>query len=604
MLNSCSLRQLPVEEILQKRKRLKRELLGAAPLQDVRIAVLGGSTANEAIDLLEVLLLADGFNPVFQQSEYNRYYEDAVLEPEKILAFRPDIVYVHTHWNNIRQFPPVGATEEQAASVLSSELARYDSIWTSIHEVVGCQVIQNNFEHPPFPVLGNLDSAAAGGKARFVYEMNLKFANAAQANRRLLIQDLNALAAGVGLDRWFDWERWYSYKILTTPEGSFAIARSLAAMIGAMLGRARKCLVLDLDNTLWGGVIGDDGVDKIQIGRETAVAEAYTAFQEYCLALRERGILLAVCSKNDPGIARSGFSHPDTVLKLEHFSSFQANWQPKHENIEVIARELNLGLESLVFVDDNPAERKIVAAQLPAVTVPDIGGEVARFPAILQAGRYFEAVNLSKEDLARAASYAANAERTTRAATYKDYGEYLDSLDMSAEIEPFQSVYLERIVQLINKTNQFNLTTRRYTSAEVEAIASGPNYIALYGKLKDTFGDNGLVSVIIGRREAADLHLDLWIMSCRVLKRDMEIAMLDTLVAHARAAGVERITGVYLRTPKNAMVEDFYGKSGFTPVSSADDGSRSVWSLPVAGYSPGNKHIRLGHTQTGAATDG
>jgi FkbH-like protein len=585
---------LPAEEILQKRKRLKRELLESPRLQEVRIAVLGGTTTNEVVDLLEVLLLADGFKPVFQPSEYNKYYEDAVLEPGKIAEFRPDIVYVHTHWNNIRNFPPVGATEEQAASLLAAELARYQSMWSSLGEVVGCQIIQNNFEHPPFPILGNLDAVAPGGRTRFIYQLNLEFGKAAQSNRKLLIQDLNALAAALGHDRWFDHDRWFSYKILTTPEGSFAIARSLASMIGCMLGRVKKVLVLDLDNTLWGGVIGDDGLEKIQIGKETAVAEAYTAFQEYCLALRERGVLLAVCSKNHPDTARSGFTHPDTILKLEHFSSFQANWQPKHENIETIARELNLGLDSFVFVDDNPAERAIVAAQLPAVTVPDVGSEVSRFPAILQAGRYFEAVSLSKEDMERAASYAANAERTAREAKFADYGEYLDSLGMTAEIEPFQSVYLERITQLINKTNQFNLTTRRYTSAEVESIARDPNYIALYGKLTDTFGDNGLISVIIGRREGPGLHLDLWIMSCRVLKRDMEIAMLDVLVEQARAAGVSKIIGTYLRTPKNAMVEDHYGKLGFTLESAAEDGSKSVWSLPVATYQPATKHIRIG----------
>lgn len=594
MLTSHALRQLPVEEILQKRKRLKRELLEATRLQDVRIAVLGGTTTNEIVDLLEVLLLADGFKPVFQQSEYNKFYEDAVLEPGKIAEFRPDIVYVHTHWKNITRFPPVGCNEEQSAAMLASELARYQSIWRSIHEVVGCQVIQNNFEHPPFQVLGNLDSVAPGGRTRFICQLNSAFAEAARNNRKLLIQDLNALAAGLGHDRWFDHDRWYSYKILTTPEGSFAIAKSLASMIGSMLGRVKKVLVLDLDNTLWGGVIGDDGLDKIQIGKETAVAEAYTAFQEYCLALRERGVLLAVCSKNNPDTARSGFTHPDTVLKLEHFSSFQANWQPKHENIETIARELNLGLDSFVFVDDNPAERAIVAAQLPAVTVPEVGSEVSHFPAILQAGRYFEAVSLSKEDMERAATYAANAERTAREAKFADYGEYLDSLEMTAEIEPFQPVYLERITQLINKTNQFNLTTRRYTSAEVESIARDPGFIALYGKLTDTFGDNGLISVIIGRREGSDLHLDLWIMSCRVLKRDMEIAMLDVLVERAKAAGIHKIIGTYLRTPKNAMVEDHYGKLGFTLESSAEDGSKSIWSLPVETYQPATKHIRIG----------
>lgn len=223
-----------------------------------------------------------------------------------------------------------------------------------------CQIIQNNFEHPPFPALGNLDSTMPGGHTRFVYELNRAFARAASADLRLLVHDIHAIAARVGLGRWFDWERWFSYKILTSPEASYELASSLASQIGAMRGRARKCLVLDLDNTLWGGVVGDDGVDKLQIGKETALAEAHTAFQRYCLALRDRGVLLAVASKNTDAIARSGFEHPDSVLKLEHFSAFKGNREPKPENIKQIAAELNIGLDSLVFVDDNPAERAIV----------------------------------------------------------------------------------------------------------------------------------------------------------------------------------------------------------------------------------------------------
>lgn len=591
-MDSMDIRHLPVEQILQKRKRLRRELLPNAHVP-VRIAVLGGVTTNEVVDLLELLLLADGFQPVFYQSEYNKYYEDAVLEPEKLRAFQPDIVYVHTHWKNIQQFAPLASSEADFARCLAAELARFRSIWNSIHEVVGCQIIQNNFEHPPLPILGNLDSTSYSGQTRFIYELNLEFAKVAQSSRNLLLQDLSALAAHVGQAQWFDWGRWYSYKILTTPEASLIIARSLASMIGAMLGRVKKCLVLDLDNTLWGGVIGDDGLDKIQIGKETAVAEAYTAFQNYCLALRERGVLLAVCSKNDPEIAKSGFAHPDSVLKLEHFSSFQANWQPKHENIQIIAQELNLGLDSFVFVDDNPAERAIVAAQLPAVTVPDVGSDVSLFPAILQATRCFEIVNLSKEDLTRAESYAANAARASLTMKFADYGEYLDSLQMTAEIDSFRPIYLDRITQLVNKTNQFNLTTRRYTFAEIEEIANSNDYIALYGKLTDTFGDNGLISVIIGRRQEAALHLDLWIMSCRVLKRDMELAMLDSLVEHAAACGIREILGYYSRTPKNAMVADHYHTLGFSPVSAAEDGSASVWRLEVSSYSPRNTHIQI-----------
>jgi len=586
---------MPVEELLRKRKRLRRELLERPQLQDVRIAVLGGVTTNEVVDLLELLLLEDGFRPEFHQSEYNKYYEDAVHRPEALRAFRPDLVYIHTHWMNIRQFPPVGASDDELQAALSAELSRFQAIWNSIQDNLGSQIIQNNFEPPPLPLLGNLDATAQGGRIRFVNELNVAFAKAANANRKLLIQDINTLAGQLGHAQWHDWDRWYSYKIPTPPEGSFAIALSLASMIGAMLGRARKCLILDLDNTLWGGVIGDDGVDKIQIGKETAVAEAYTAFQTYCLQLRDRGILLAVCSKNNLEIARSGFSHPDSVLKLEHFSAFRANWEPKHENIQSIAGELNLGLDSFVFVDDNPAERSIVAAQLPMMMVPDVGSEVSRYPAILQAHRCFESAGLSQEDRDRPKSYAENAARASLEAKFANYGEYLDSLGMSAEIGNFRPVYLERITQLINKTNQFNLTTRRYTFAEIEEIHKHDGYVALYGRLTDSFGDNGLVSVIIGRREGDDLHLDLWIMSCRVLKRDMELAMLDALVEQAQAKGVERIIGYYARTPKNAMVEDHYPTLGFSP-EGACDGSSSTWALPVRNYSPRNTHIETAST--------
>ena len=300
-----------------------------------------------------------------------------------------------------------------------------------------------------------------------------------------------------------------------------------------------------------------------------------------------------MCSKNNEDTARAGLTHPESVLKPEHFAAFRANWEPKHENIKAIAAELNLGLDSFVFVDDNPAERAIVAGQLPMVAVPDVGDDVTRFAGVLEQGHYFETASLSREDLGRTESYAANAQRTRLEAQFADYGDYLDSLKMTAEIGRFIRLYLDRITQLINKTNQFNLTTRRYTRAEIDHIATHPDYVSLYGKLADTFGDNGVISVIIGRREGRDLHLDLWIMSCRVLKRDMETAMLDSLVEHARQAGIRRILGYYRRTPKNAMVEDHYGTLGFECLSRSEDGSESVWRLLTDAYAPRTKHIRM-----------
>ena len=581
-----------LNELLIKRRGLRRQFLTLHGLKDIRIAILGGTTTNELVDLLEVLLLQSGFRPTFFQTEYGRYYEDAVLQPDEIVAFKPDIAYVHTCSLNIRSFPPPSCTENQLLEYIEAEIARFRAIWRSLGERIGCQIIQNNFELPAQAVLGNLDAVSAGGATRFVSELNRQIAAEAAANPRLLMQDLSVIAARIGMDQWFDPERWFSYKIANTVEGTFAIARSLAALVGAIYGRSRKVLILDLDNTLWGGVIGDDGVDRILIGRETPLAEAYTAFQEYCLQLRNRGILLAVCSKNDEGIAQSGFTHPDSVLSLEHFSAFKANWEPKHENILAIAQELNLGTDSFVFVDDNPAERAIVEAQVPGIAVPDVGNEVAKYPSILDAARHFEPVSLGQEDMVRAQFYEENSQRAKLEQKFANYGEYLDSLEMTAEIDVFNATYMERIAQLTNKTNQFNLTTRRYTLAEIQAAAADSKQVGIYGKLTDRFGENGLISIVLGRLEDTDLHLDLWLMSCRVLKRDMEIAMLDGLVERAQQKGAKRLIGYYFPTAKNGMVADHYEKLGFSPVQ-LDTAIATTWSLDVTNYEPRSRHIKI-----------
>jgi FkbH-like protein len=589
-----SLASLSLSDLLMKRRSLRRSLATRKDLQPIRIAVLGGSTTTELVNLLDLYLLESGFAATFHQSEYGRYHVDAVHDSEALLAFRPDIVCIHTSVGNILGFPPLQASDDHLKQLVTAQVEHCREIWDAIEQKIGCVVIQNNFEFPQVRSLGNMDATSNAGRTHFVLEVNRGLAIAARGRSKVYIQDVCSLAAGVGLEDWFDHRRWFSYKIATTLEGSRTLAISLSAMIRALYGKVRKVLVLDLDNTLWGGVIGDDGVDKIQIGRETPVAEAYTAFQEYCLSLRDRGILLAVCSKNDEDIAKQGFSHPDSVLKLEHIACFKANWDPKPENIVRIAQELNLGADSFVFVDDNPAERAIVEAQVEGIAVPDVGDDVVEFVQRIECGRYFEQVLLSSEDLARSALYAQNLRRDEFQQKFADYGEYLDSLEMCADIGPFKSVYNERIAQLTNKTNQFNLTTRRYTLAEIERIAVSTDHIGLYGKLSDRFGDHGLISVVLGRLERADLHLDLWLMSCRVLKRDMEVAMLDALVEAALASGVQRFLGYYLPTKKNGMVAGFYEGLGFVPHATPDDlpqGS-TAWSLDLTGYVPRNRHIK------------
>lgn len=582
-----------VDYLFRKLKSLRRELSAKEDLQLVRIAVLGGSTTNELVDLWEIFLLASGFRPTFHQAEYGRFYEDAVLDPGVLIAFNPDIVYIHTSCLNVQSVPPVHCSETEFQGYIDADANRYKQIWRSIEQNTSAQIIQNNFEPPPYAILGNLDTVSSGGASRFFLALNTEFARTAAVDSRLLLQDIASLSARTGLTRWFDWDRYFSYKVLTTTDANVAIARSLASMVRAIYGKSSKVLVLDLDNTLWGGIIGDDGIDNIQIGRETPVAEAYTAFQEYCLSLQRRGILLAVCSKNDEEIAKQGFGHPDSVLKLEHFSCFKANWEPKHENILAIAKELNLGVDSFVFVDDNPAERAIVAAQISEIAVPEVGSEVSRFASIIEEGRYFEPVSMSQEDLSRTSLYQSNAARASSEAQFANYGEYLDSLEMQAEIAEFRPLYLDRITQLTNKTNQFNLTTRRYTQSELESVAADPSYLGLYGRLLDRFGDNGLVSILLGRRNGDQLHIDLWLMSCRVLKRDMELAMLDSLASRAKAIGLRVLLGYYIPTKKNAMVADHYEKLGFEQVSVDPDTRATIWKLDISAYTPRNRHIRI-----------
>ena len=366
----------------------------------------------------------------------------------------------------------------------------------------------------------------------------------------------------------------------------------MANIIKAVYGKNKKAFVLDLDNTLWGGIVGDDGVDNLEVGQETSMGQAYSEFQTYLKEHKDMGILLNVCSKNEEENAIAGLNHPDGVLKPEDFIVIKANWEPKSHNIAQIAKELNIGPDALVFVDDNPAEREIVRQQLDMVAVPEVS-TVEHYIHEIDRHGYFEVVSLSKDDLERNKMYKANAERAKIEASFENYSDYLLSLNMNAVIKPFETVYMSRIAQLTNKSNQFNLTTKRYSQAEIEEVAEDSSRITLYGKLEDKFGDNGVVSIVIGRVEEEICHMELWLMSCRVLKRDMEFAMMDTLVHRLKERGVKEIRGYYYPTAKNAMVKNFYELQGFTKISEDADGN-TEWQFVInESYENKNKVIEV-----------
>ena len=574
--------QFPVtaSDLLRKRLSLRKALLAQPDLLSTRIAILGGSTTTEMRNMLELFLLAQGIRPTFYESGYNRYSEDVLFENEDLRNFKPELVLIHTTWRNVSHFPELMEAEAEVEERVQREVARFVSLWERIQSRFGSLIIQNNFDLPVPRPLGNLEASESYGRVHFLMRLNAEFAAYARKHPWLLVNDIHYLSAKLGLDEWHGRTYWYNYHMAVSPSGTVALAHNVAALVKSVFGKSKKCLVLDLDNTLWGGVIGDDGVQNLILGRDHALGAAFLDFQQYVKDLCNRGIILAVCSKNNLEDAKEGFSHPESILKLEDFSAFKANWNPKPDSIREIAAELNIGLDSMVFVDDNPAERALVQGQLPEVASPNVGSDVSRFAEILEAEGYFEVHRLVKDDLNRSAYYTLNAKRNAYQADFSNYGEFLASLQMTAEIAPFTPVYLERITQLINKTNQFNLTTRRYTSAEVKAIARDSDYFTLYGRLSDKFGDNGLVSALIGRVKDETIEINLWLMSCRVLNRELELAMFDALVEHCRARGIRKIVGIYVSSKKNGLVADHYRKLGFISGTQSAEGAQ-LWSYDV-----------------------
>ncbi|WP_455757120.1 HAD-IIIC family phosphatase [Sulfurimonas sp.] len=585
---SMKLLEYPLNKnkILRKKFSIKKELLNKKDFIYKNVAILGGSTTSEIKIMLEIFLLNIGIKANFYESKYNQFYEEALFMNEALIKFQPDIVYIHTTNVNIMSYPNIEDDENKIASLLDEELKKYKAIWNSILGL-NCAIIQNNFDFLTDRSLGNLDCYDIHGKTHFLNQLNNEFHKSAREIKQLYIHDINYLSSYIGLNNWFDKSLWYRAKYAMSMDAIVELAFSICKIIASIFAKTKKCLVLDLDNTCWGGVIGDDGISNIQIGLDTATAESHTAFQKYVKELNNRGVTLAVCSKNDFLTAKEGFSHPDTVLKFDDFTSFQANWEHKHHSIITIAQEININTDSLIFVDDNAVERDLVRSQVSNIEVPDIGEDIVYYIDHIDKNGYFEPVSLLSEDINRNQYYQENKLREEKQVTFKSYDDFLVDLKMVAEIKSFSQFYTDRIGQLINKTNQFNLTTRRYTVGEIENITIDNEYIKLYGKLTDKYGSNGLISVIIGQIKEQSCYIDLFIMSCRVLKRGMEYAMLDALIKQCEEKNLYEIIGYYFKTPKNAMVSNLYNTFGFHLIFLDED--KSIWKLIVKDYQRENR---------------
>jgi FkbH-like protein len=534
-----------------------------------RIAVLGSGVLDFWAGLLRPALFGFDIGCEILTGEYDQYQQEIRDPSSRLAKFRPEIVVLAVNWRSL------GLLDETAdpAATVRNLIDGMAALWRTCQHRYRAAVIQLNFEIPEVDPLGRLSAASPGGRARVIHTLNLELWDAAQ-QARVAVLDVEQLAAATGKRNWSDPGMWIAAKQYPTTDAVPLLTRNLAALVRAVCGLTSKCAVLDLDGTLWGGVIGEDGLDGIRLGGD-AEGEAYTAFHQYLLGLRRRGIPLAVCSKNNEDDARSVFRrHPETVLKEDDFAVFLANWEPKPDNLKNIAAMLNIGVDSLVFLDDNPVERNLVRRELPDVEVPELPDDPARYAEALHATYLFESLSLTDEDRRRADTYRDNVLRTELAAGSTNLDEYLVSLRMKVDLRPFDETNLPRIVQLINKTNQFSVTTRRTTASEVMAWMQDPACYTQFMRLQDRFGDSGVTGAMVAVREGETLRIVNWLMSCRVLGRRIENLMLASLMQHARRAGAAAVIGEYLPTAKNGQTAELFDRFGFERIEEREDGGR------------------------------
>jgi FkbH-like protein len=561
----------------------------AGGLTPLRLGLLGWSTLSFIADAVMGTGPRFGLAIDVAEGDFGSPLQQAMNPVSRINAARPDMLLLATDARGLGLAAPAASAAEAEARVADA-LAQVDAIVAGLRPNVGSAVLVETLVPALEPIFGNWDAASGLAPLALAEAFNRALIGWAR-DAGVVIIDTARAAAAVGLSRWHDPRQWHNAKLAVAPDAVPAHADLVVRTIAAIRGKARKCLVLDLDNTLWGGVIGDDGVEGIVLGQGSGRGEAHLAVQQMALDLRSRGVILAVCSKNEDAAARLPFrQHPDMLLKEAHIAVFQANWQDKASNLRAIAAALNIGIDALVFLDDNPAERAQVRAELPMVAVPEVGSDPALYPRLVLSAGYFELLSLSEEDRLRADLYQKNAERAALAASASDMEGFLKSLQMLCTIAPVDPVSRPRVAQLINKSNQFNLTTRRCSEAEVAALEADPSVHAIQVRLSDRFGDNGIIAVLIARigtRDGQKLwSIDTWLMSCRVLERRIEQACLAHLAAAARADGAKALLGTYIPSPKNMMVADHYAKLGFVRVDdpAGSDGDATHWRLNLADW--------------------
>jgi FkbH-like protein len=584
------LRTNQLDEIVRKAFPTQPKGLSTRP---VRLAILGSATMAHLHAGIRIAALRRGIHVTTYENDYGQYLQELMDETSALYAFKPTVILLALDPYHLTAGANAALTPEQANDTYADIMSRIEQCWTLARAAFACPILHQT----PLPVhpevLGSNEQRLPGGAAALLARIAAGLRPLADEHKVDLLA-IDSRAARDGLAAWHDAGMWHRAKQEVSTAITPVYGDLVARLLAAHQGRSAKCLVLDLDNTLWGGVIGDDGMEGIALGQGSALGEGFVAVQTYARELARRGVILAVCSKNDEANALEPFEkHPEMVLRRGDIACFIANWQDKASNIKAIARELNIGIDSLVFLDDNPFERNLVRQELPMVGVPEVPDDPALVPMVLADAGYFEGLAVTDEDRERTQQYQVNRAREELRASSTDMEAYLRGLEMELIWRPVDRVGLQRTVQLINKTNQFNLTTRRYTEDEVVAVMQDNRSFALQLRLTDKFGDNGIISIVIGRMQPDDdLLVDTWLMSCRVLGRQVEPTTLNLVAEQAKLLGAKRVIGEFFPTKKNAMVRDHFPNLGFDTLERAEDGT-GRFALDMASFIPAPTFITV-----------
>ena len=556
-------------KIINESRRLAK-IIKESLESTIKIAVLGSASIQYFVMVLRYLLHEVGIDAEIYEGEYNGITMDVFDDNSALYAFRPDAVIVLTHYTDVKVFPELLEDGESINKKIEDTVSYYRAVWDKLSRIENVSILQSNFAIPPEHLFGNLETVVPYSKTNFLKAVNESLVSCAP--KSVTIMDLDLLSQYIGKYQWFDYKAYFmsksGFKIEYLPD----VAELFKKQIVAMKGKTRKCLVLDLDNTLWGGVVGDTGYDGIQLDPNNAIGEAYRYFQSYILDLKNRGIILAVCSKNDEANAKEPFEkNPNMILRLDDISCFMANWDDKVTNIKRIAETLNIGIDSLVFVDDNPAERDIVRNYLPEVHVVNMPIDPSLYTVQLDKENPFNWIQFTKEDITRSKSYLENRNREALVSQFTNYDEYLKALEMFGCVGEVTEKEVARFAQLLNKSNQFNLRTERYTEDEILTLVKDIDSKCLYVSLKDKFSEYGIIACVILRKKESNCFIESWVMSCRVLKRGVETMTFAGIIRAAKEMGCTSITGEYIKSKKNSMVSEFYDSLGFECIEAKDN---------------------------------